>query len=292
MYNSTMRTAVGRTAWAVVGVFIMVIGLNFFITPVNLYCTGLMGYAQLIRSLLAEDLGIVFSNIDLSGVLYYALCVPILFITYRSMGKSFLIRTIVFSLLFSAAVTLIPIPKEPLVDDVLTNAIIGGILVGFGDGITLTCGYNVGGLDLLAIHISKKGGVKVGQFSTYANALLFVGCFFKYDSSIVLYSIILMAATFMTLDRMYQQTINVEALIFTKNLDNDMLDEFMRETGRGVTYWDGYGGYTNARSRVLCICINRYEKEQLERIIKKFDPQAFIITIPGVQISGHFIHKV
>jgi len=292
MYNSAMRTAVGRIIWALIGVVVMVVGMNFFVTPMNLYCTGLMGYSQLIRSILAEDFGIAFSGIDFSGIMYYVLCIPIIIITYRSLGKMSVIRTVIFALIYSVAVTIIPVPAEPLVDDMLTSAIIGGVLIGLGDGMVLTCGYNVGGLDLLAIHISKKGGLKVGQFSTYANILLFVGCFFQYDVSIVIYSLILMAATYMMLDRMYQQTINVEALIFTKNLDNDMLHEFMNETGRGVTYWDGYGGYTNARSRVLCICINRYEKEQLERIIKKFDPQAFIITIPGVQISGHFIHKV
>ena len=73
MYNSTMRTAPGRMLIATLGCVIMSIGINVFTTPLNLYTTGLMGYSQLIRSVLAEDFGIVFAHIDLAGILYYAI---------------------------------------------------------------------------------------------------------------------------------------------------------------------------------------------------------------------------
>ena len=68
--------------------------------------------------------------------------------------------------------------------------------------------------------------------------------------------------------------------------------EIMEELGRGVTRWQGEGAYTNEASSVLCVCINRYEMEKLERIVKGADPQAFIITTHGVRINGNFIHKV
>ena len=43
---------------------------------------------------------------------------------------------------------------------------------------------------------------------------------------------------------------------------------------------------------MLCTCINRYELEQLERIVKGVDPKAFIIATSNVYINGNFIHKV
>ena len=94
------------------------------------------------------------------------------------------------------------------------------------------------------------------------------------------------------LDRMHQQSINLQALIFTKYRDNVIPQRIMEETGRGVTRWDGYGAYTNEPTAVLCTCINRYELEQLERIVKGVDPKAFIITTSNVHINGNFIHKV
>ena len=77
MYNSTMRTFAGRMFIATLGCVIMSIGINVFTTPWNLYTTGLMGYSQFLRSVLAEDFSINFSNIDLAGILFYVFSIPI-----------------------------------------------------------------------------------------------------------------------------------------------------------------------------------------------------------------------
>ena len=292
MYNSTMRTAPGRMLIATLGCVIMSIGINVFTTPLNLYTTGLMGYSQLIRSILAEDFGLVFTHFELEGILYYVLSIPVFLITFRSLGRDFFLRTVAFALVFSATTALIPVPAAPIIDDPLTSVVVGGICVGAGDAMVLTCGCTVGGLDMLAMHISKKTGMQVGRFTIFANILLFLCCFFRYDFSVVLYSIIYMVFASLILDRMHQQNINVQALIFTKKMDNTIPKEIMEELGRGVTRWQGEGAYTSEASSVLCVCINRYEMEKLERIVKGTDPQAFIITTHGVRINGNFIHKV
>lgn len=292
MYNSTMRTAAGRMLISTLGCLIMSIGINVFTTPLNLYTTGLMGYSQLIRSVLAEDFGIAFAHIDLAGILYYVLSLPIFIITFRSLGRDFFIRTVIFALVFSATTALVPVPSTPIIDDPLTCVVVGGICVGAGDAMVLTCGCTVGGLDMLAVHISKKTGLQVGKFTIFVNILLFLCCFFRYDFEVVLYSIIYMVFATLILDRMHQQNINVQALIFTKRTDDIIPREIMSQLGRGVTRWQGEGAYTNQASSVLCTCINRYEMEKLERIVKGEDPQAFIITTHGVRINGNFEHKV
>lgn len=292
MYNSTMRTVAGRMFIATLGCIIMSIGINVFTTPLNLYTTGLMGYSQLIRSILAEDFGISFAHIDLAGILYYVLSLPIFIITFRSLGKEFFIRTVIFALVFSATTALVPVPSSPIIEDPLTSVVVGGICVGAGDAMVLTCGCTVGGLDMLAMHISKKTGMQVGKFTIFVNILLFLCCFFRYDFSVVLYSIIYMVFATLILDRMHQQNINVQALIFTKKLDDAIPREIMSQLGRGVTRWQGEGAYTNQPSSVLCTCINRYEMEKLERIVKAEDSQAFIITTHGVRINGNFEHKI
>lgn len=292
MYNSTMRTFAGRMFIATLGCVIMSIGINVFTTPLNLYTTGLMGYSQLIRSVLAEDFGIVFAHIDLAGVLYYILSIPVFLITFRSLGRQFFLRTMVFTVVFSITTALVPVPATPIIEDPLTCVVVGGICVGAGDAMVLTCGCTVGGLDLLAMHFSKKMGMQVGKFTIIANMLLFLFCFFRYDFAVVLYSVIYMVFASLILDRMHQQNISLQALIFTKRLDNAIPSEIMSIMGRGVTRWQGEGAYTNEATSVLCVCINRYEMEQLERIVKGSDPQAFIITTHGVRINGNFVHKV
>ena len=287
MYNSTLRTFTGRMIIATLGCIIMSIGINVFTTPWNFYTTGLVGYSQFLRSVLVEDYGITLSNIDLAGVIYYALSIPIFIITFKGLGRSFFLRTLV-----SLTTAFIPVPSAPVINDRLTCVLIGSVCVGVGDGMVITCGCTVGGLDMLAMHIAKKTGLQVGKFTILANILLFVMCFFRYDFSVVVYSVLYMVFSSLILDRMHQQSINMQVLIFTKYRDNAIPQRIMEETGRGVTRWDGYGAYTNEPTAVLCTCINRYELEQLERIVKGVDPKAFIITTSNVHINGNFIHKV
>lgn len=89
MYNNTLRTFAGRMFIATLGCVIMSIGINVFTTPWNFYTTGLVGYSQFLRSVLVEDYGITLSNIDLAGVIYYALSIPIFIITFKGLGRSF-----------------------------------------------------------------------------------------------------------------------------------------------------------------------------------------------------------
>ncbi len=292
MFNSTMRTSQGRLLVAAVGVVIMAIGINIFTTPLHLYTTGLMGYAQVLRTVLEQYLGIRVTAIDLAGVFYYMINVPILLLTARTLGKAFALRTIVYTTLYSAATAFIPVPAEPLVTDPLTGILVGAICIGVGDGLVLTCGCSIGGLDMLGLYFAKKRGTAVGAFGTYANVALFVVCFFLFDFSVVLYSLIYMVFSNMLLDRMHQQNINLQVFIFTKNRQGEIESRIMEETGRGVTCWVGEGAYTGEKNHVLCTCINRYEREKIERIAKDVDPYAFIIAIPGVYINGNFIRKV
>ena len=109
MYNSTMRTFAGRMFIATLGCIIMSIGINVFTTPWNFYTTGLVGYSQFLRSVLVEDYGITLSNIDLAGVIYYALSIPIFIITFKGLGRSFFLRTLVFTAVFSLTTAFIPV---------------------------------------------------------------------------------------------------------------------------------------------------------------------------------------
>jgi len=61
----------------IVGSLAFCIGVNLFITPLNLYNGGAVGIAQLIRTLLIDSLKLPIPNtIDISGILYLVLNIP------------------------------------------------------------------------------------------------------------------------------------------------------------------------------------------------------------------------
>ena len=186
-----------------------------------------------------------------------------------------------------------PPPAAPLVEETLTNCVLGGILVGFSLGIVLTCGCSTGGLDILGLWLAKKGkGFSVGRFSLSFNALLYTLCAVLFGLRAAIYSIIYTVFCALFIDRGHQQNINVQVLIFTRDADPELPRSIMSRLGRGVTYWEGKGAYTESDMRVLCVCVSKFEVAELQETVRELDSHAFFIVQEGVRIGGNFLRKI
>ena len=292
LYNSLHHRGL-RLVVAVIGELIAAAALNLFIVPLNLYTGGLMGVCQLLRTLAADYLGMNFGAYDVAGILYFLLNIPILLLAYKNLGRAFVAKTLICTVAFSLFYSLIPSPSVPIVDDYLTACLLGGILAGVGGGLVLTCGASGGGLDIVGLYLSKRGSqFTVGKFSLSFNAVLYTACLFLYSPEVAIYSVIYNFFTAMVLDRMHQQNVSIQAFIFTKG-DEDALARFIIENlGRSVTYWEGVGAYTGEDVHVLCVCLSKFEIEELVHAVHSIDPHAFVTTQEGTRIYGNFQRKV
>ena len=287
LYNSLHNRAL-RLVVAVIGELIAAAALNLFIVPLHLYTGGLMGVCQLLRTLASDYLGMSFGAYDVAGILYFLLNIPILLVAYKNLGRGFVIKTLICTLSFSLFYSLLPSPSVPVVEDYLTACLLGGILAGVGSGLVLTCGASGGGLDIVGLCLSKRGSrFTVGKFSLTFNAVLYTACLFLFSPEVAIYSVIYNFFTSMVLDRMHQQNVSVQALIFTKG-DEDALARFIIENlGRSVTYWEGVGAYTKEDVHVLCVCLSKFEIEELVHAVHTIDPHAFLTTQEGTRIYGN-----
>ena len=292
LYNSLHHRGL-RLVVAVIGELIAAAALNLFIVPLNLYTGGLMGVCQLLRTLAADYLGMNFGAYDVAGILYFLLNIPILLLAYKNLGRAFVAKTLICTVAFSLFYSLIPSPSVPIVDDYLTACLLGGILAGVGGGLVLTCGASGGGLDIVGLYLSKRGSqFTVGKFSLSFNAVLYTACLFLFSPEVAIYSVIYNFFTAMVLDRMHQQNVSIQAFIFTKG-DEDALARFIIEIlGRSVTYWEGVGAYTGEDVHVLCVCLSKFEIEELVHAVHSIDPHAFVTTQEGTRIYGNFQRKV
>lgn len=278
---------------AVVGQFICAAALNLFIVPLGLYTGGLMGLCQLIRTLLQTYAGLNLGAYDVAGILYFLLNIPILLFAYKTLGRRMVALTLICTVAFSFFYSIIPIPAIPIVEDYLTACLLGGILAGVGNGIVLTCGGSGGGLDVVGLCLSKRGSnITVGKFSLSFNAFLYLACLFLFSPEVAIYSVIYNFFGAMVVDRMHQQNVNVQAMIFTRE-DESVLAQFIIEKlGRSVTHWDGVGAYTGEQVHVLCVCLSKYEIEELLHTVRTIDPNAFLVVEEGVRVFGNFPRRV
>lgn len=288
LYN-TLHNRSLRLVIAVFGELIAALSINLFIVPMSMYSGGLTGVCQLIRTLLQTYGGMDFGTHDIAGILYFLFNIPILLYAWNILGKALVFKTLICSLSFSLFYSLTPVPTTPIVSDYLTACLLGGILTGVGTGIVLTCGCSGGGLDVIGLCLSKKGsGVTVGKFSLAFNIFLYAACMLLFVPEVAIYSIIYNFFTSMVVDRMHKQNINVQALIFTRE-DEHLLGNFIIEKlDRSVTYWHGTGAYSGSDVHVLCVCLSKYEIEELLHSVHSIDPNAFITVQEGTRIYGKF----
>lgn len=287
LYN-TLHNHTLRLIAAVVGEFIAAAALNLFIVPLNLYTGGTMGVCQLIRTLLQDYGGLDFGQYDVAGILYFLANIPILLFAYRDLGKKLVFKTLVCALSYSLFYSIIPIPTRPIISDYLTACLLGGILTGIGSGIVLTCGCSSGGLDIVGLCLSKRGSsFTVGRFSITFNVFLYTACLILFQPVVAIYSVIYNFFTSMVLDRMHQQNVTAQALIFTR--EEESISRFIiDDLHRSVTYWDGTGAYTGEGIHVLCVCLSKYEIEELLHAVHTMDPHAFMTVQEGTRIFGNF----
>lgn len=293
MVNSAMRSSWGRLAMAIAGALIYALGVNLFVVPLGLFTGGLMGLCQLLRSLILMLLGNPPMTFDFAGIILYAFNIPLLILAYRTMGKLFFRNTLICATAYTVFTSIVPIPVAPLVDDMLTGCLLGGVISGVGSGLALTSGCCGGGLDLLGLYLSKRGvKVTIGRVNLLFNAVLLLSCGVLFDLDILIYSALNIIFTSMAIDRAHRQSVTVQVLIFTKD-ERPELDHFIMDNlHRGITRWEGKGVYTGEATHILCVCMNKYEIDDLREVLGKIDPKAFFIVQEGVHVSRNFERRL
>ena len=287
-----LKDEIWKMLGVAVGVGIYSVGTNMFLRPLHLYSGGFMGFAQLISTLLRDRLGLQI--MDISGIIYYLMNIPFLIYAFVSVRKRFAVKTVITVSLITVFLTLVPIPEKPILDEVIANCLIAGILAGFGVGISLRMGACDGGMDLVGmILIQKKGHYSVGRLNIMANTILYGICLLLFDVPTVIYSLIYSVINSLTCDHVHTQNINVQALIITKLEDVSPLEiEIMGQMSRGLTRWEAKGSYTGENAVILMAVISKYETAQLKSIVHSIDPHAFVMIDEGVSVDGHFLKKI
>ena len=278
--------------YAVAGDLIYTLGFNLLIVPIALYSGGFMGISQLIHHFLTEIMGIYIpASLNLTGILYYLINIPIFIFGYKIMGKAFILKSLFATTVLTVFLMVVPIPTTPIVGDYLTACIIGGIICGYACGLMLRGRLTGGGQDVIGMCLTKLyPGFSVGKVNILINGMVYLVCFLLFDVEIVIYSLIFATVQALVADNTHVQNINMTAMIFTKK--TGIAKAVMEEMGRGVTDWVGEGAYTQQETNVLLIVISKYEMAQLKGIVHKVDPNAFMIFTEGCSVDGNFERRI
>lgn len=260
---------------------LLAISLNFFLINANVYASGFTGAAQLASSAFADFLGFQVST----GVLLLLLNIPVFILGWLKVGKGFTIYSIL-SVIF-ATFFLEVLPIISLSDDIILNAVAGGVIGGVAVGLSLKWGASTGGMDIVALFLSRLQDKPIGIYFLSLNAVIIVLAGFLYEPENALYTLVALYVTTTVIDAIHTRHEKVTAMIITtraEELQKAIHDKMIR----GITILPAKGAYTKADSNMLYLVVTRYELYDLEKIIADVDPKAFTNVVQTVGIFGLF----
>ena len=153
----------------ILGSALFAASVNLLIVPLSLYSAGIVGIAQILRTLLVPLMPFA-AGFDVAGIINLLLNIPLFLLAFRSISRGFFVKTVISIIVQTAVMSLVPIPSEPILGDMLASCLIGGILGGLGVGLTLRSSGSCGGTDIIGFFLSKKNfPITVGQLSIGVN---------------------------------------------------------------------------------------------------------------------------
>ena len=118
--DAKQREKITEWIYAMGGSFIYAIGFNMLIVPMGLYSGGFMGLCQLMNLAITKGLGIVIpASFNLVSVLYFVINLPLFYMGYKVMGKTFVIKSLIGVGVVSITLALVPIATVPVIEDYL-----------------------------------------------------------------------------------------------------------------------------------------------------------------------------
>lgn len=257
-------------------------GITIFLSPVNLYDSGISGTSMLIEQITPE-------YISLSIVLL-VLNIPLFAFGLKRQGAVFTIYAIYTVTIYSISAWLITdvLPVDvtfasPLAgQDLLLCALFGGVISGVGSGLAIRSGGAMDGIEVMAVIFAKRMGITVGTFVMIYNVILYILCGIILRNWILpLYSIVTYFAGLKTIDFIVEGIDRAKSAMIITEKPDEICDKLSEEFGTGSTKMDCVGGYLKQPKTIIYFVINRFQISRLKDIVHGIDPSAYV-TITDV----------
>ncbi|MDR2292686.1 MAG: YitT family protein [Prevotellaceae bacterium] len=274
------------------GLLLYVTGWVVFLIPNEIVGGGVSGIGAIIFYLTKFPIGYT----------YFIINAILLIMSIKVLGKNFAIKTIIATFIVTFLFQLLPeiIPdaqgfgqKFCKDNGPLMCAIMGGIFSGAGIAITFTQGGSTGGTDIVALFINKYRNVTPGRIILYIDLVIIASSFFvSHDFVKVMYGYILIAVMSSTLDFLLSGSKqSVQIFIFSKKYE-EIADRISNELHRGVSVMNSTGWFTKEENKVLLVVVKKYQSNELYRLIKEVDKNAFITVASVMGVFGKGFEQI
>lgn len=272
------------------GSLIYVSAWTVFLIPNKIVGGGVSGIGTLIYFATNETFPVSYT--------FFILNAALLLMAMRLLGKNFGIKTVFSIIVATLGFEFMPQIINSLAPDLISNlaqngpltlAIFGGMAAGAGVAVNFLQGGSTGGTDIVALMVNKRYNISPGKMIAYVDMFIIGSSFLIFqDITKVIYGYVQLGVMSFTLDWILSGSKqSVQIFIFSKKYE-EIADQITQEVHRGVSVLTATGWFSKDENKVLMIMARKYEANEIYRVIKAVDKDAFISvgSVMGVYGKG------
>lgn len=259
-------------------------GLKGFLLPNEFIDGGATGISLLITKL---------THINFS-LLLIVINIPFIILGYNIISRQFAIRTALGIIGLALSVALMPYPQ--ITNDKLLVAVFGGFFLGGGIGLAVRGGGVLDGTEVLAIAISKKSGLTIGDVILIINIIIFLTAVWLLSVELALYAILTYLSASKTVDFIIEGIEEYTGVTIISVKADKIQMMIPDKLGRGITVYKGERGFGKSGEKlydmkIIYTIVTRLEVNKLKLEIEKIDPNAFVVMSSVKDMKGGMIKK-
>jgi uncharacterized membrane-anchored protein YitT (DUF2179 family)/predicted metal-dependent HD superfamily phosphohydrolase len=269
----------------IIGVTIAGAALKLFLVPNHFFDGGVTGISLLVHESYHFNLGLVILVLNL----------PLIIISYFSIGKRFAFRTLLSVILLGVALLLIP--NIAVTADKLLISIFGGAFLGIGIGLIMRTGAALDGIEVLAVYTLKRTSFTISEIILGINIVIFTVAGFRFGLETALYSILTYFTATRCIDYVVEGLQAYTGVTIVSGKSEAIKYQLVNKLGRGITVYKGERGFLPGQFDVSSDCdiiftvITRLELRKLKNLVYDVDPKAFVFANTIKEASGGIIKR-
>ena len=262
----------------IAGIF-MGIGTYCFAAAFKFPMVGFTGLALILYQLFGLPVGI--------GTI--VLNIPFAIISYREIGRKFLLKSIKSIIITSIMIDIVAKVLPAYQGEYILAAICTGVISATGYALIFMRDSSTGGADFIMVLINHF----FPHFSLGKIALVIDSCIIVLGVALVsknvnslIYGLIIAYLVATVLDKAMDGLTAGKLIMIICDKPKDMAKEIASLIDRGSTYLKAVGSYTDEeRDVVMCACRVK-EVHTVRQAAKKLDPRSFVIIMDSNEVAG------
>lgn len=259
-------------------------GLKGFLLPNQFLDGGATGISLLLSKLTGIKLPLLLILVNL----------PFLILGYNVIGERFAIKTGFAILGLAACVAFIPYPE--ITHDKVLVSVFGGFFLGAGIGLAVRGSAVIDGTEVLAIFVSKKSGLTIGDVIMIVNIIIFSAAAWLVSIETALYAMLTYLSASKTVDFIIEGIEEYMGVTIISTKADKIRTMIINRMGRGITVYKGERGYGKSGEKyydmkIIYTIVTRLEVGRLKYEIEKIDPNAFVVMVSVKDMKGGMIKK-